>query len=128
MHDGRRRWIATRATLAWLFAAWLLVWIVRAAAYGHVHGVWDWMSLVLLWLLTAGLILWFGLRVVAYAAQKPERFVRNFLFVGWVIALIFRLFTGGGVPSLVSFGLFWTFTGTLVAFFIWRRDKRRREH
>jgi hypothetical protein len=137
--EDARRWIASWTTLAWVLAVWVLMVIVRPATYGHV--AWDWLTLILLWLLSLALVAWVVLRVVLYVSEKrrlrsegvpvlTHRTIRSFLLVGWVIALIFRLTTvggGSGVLNLVTFVLFWTFTVALIAFFIWTRLQRRRQ-
>jgi hypothetical protein len=135
MASDRRSWIASWTTLAWVLSGWVLTLIVRPATYGHV--AWDWFSLILLWLFSLALVVWLGLRVVLYLGEKrhlradgapilTQRFVRNFLLVGWTVALAFRLVALFEVPNLVSGVPLWTFSAALVAFFVWTRVKRRR--
>jgi hypothetical protein len=135
MEAARRSWVASWVFFAWLLTGWLLVLIVRHAAYPH--GTWDWVSLVLLWFLSIGLVAWMGLRLVLYLGLKRTmrrggaplltvQFVRNFLLVGWVLALVFRLGALFEVPNLVSGIPLWAFSTALVAFSIWRRARRRR--
>jgi hypothetical protein len=135
MENDRRSWIASWTTLAWVLSGWVLILIVRPATYGHV--AWDWFSLILLWLFSLALLAWLGLRVVRYIGEKRQlraggapiltrQLVRNFLLVGWALALAFRLVALFEVPNLVTGVPLWTFSAALVAFFIWSGVKRRR--
>jgi hypothetical protein len=109
--------------------AWLGVAVYQDLA--DPRGTGDWISVIMLCLLSlviVGLIL---IRGIAYLRSRIEArkqgdhlftrvFVKRFLIAGWLASLLYRIALND-VASTLSAVAFWSFTVGLICFWIWSR-------
>lgn len=100
-------------------------------------GLLNWIHGLLYLGFTVGLIVVVLARAVAYARDRSRvrraggrffttRFVKWFLIIGWVFAVLFRFATfEDNIPVAVSVGPFWVFSIGIIVFFVVRRLRRR---
>lgn len=112
--------------------------VIEVAAYPETSaGLLAWIHELLYLAFTVALVVVLLVRAVGYARDRfrvrraggqffTARFIKWFLIVGWVFAVLFRFATfGDDIPVAVSVGPFWLFSIGLIVFFVGRRLRRR---
>jgi hypothetical protein len=125
-----------RAVLYTVLVGWLTM-LAIDIAFNPGPTTWGWIHAILYLAFTVALLGLLALRAVVYISHRARikkeggefftaRFVKRFLIVGWLLAVLFRLATIYDLPNAVSGGPLWLFSAGLLAYFVYWLARRSR--